>query len=366
MDIGIFFGRPDRSQVLATHLRRRGFRVTCYGRREATGTDVPVPYALGPALRRLAATRHDVYLTGLLFMPALALYLHHLVRRRPYVFNAAALLSAMYRDRARRWPFPRLVERRLYPVLGDRVLDGGAAIVCNSRYLESRLGAVRPAWRRKLRTIYNGVDFDRCASGSPVTIAGVPDGAPRLLAVLSWDYRDKAEASRVLLDAMGPITRRHPDARLVMAVRAHHRRHAGANEAYLAALPWRASVTLLYNRADVPDLLSGADVVVYATRDASNDSLPRALLEAHAAGRPIVTTAAAGCAEVVEDGVSGFVVAADPEAVADRVGALLADPGIRRRFGARGQARVRELFSWERMADGYAQVFRDIGATASR
>jgi glycosyltransferase involved in cell wall biosynthesis len=366
IDVGIFFGRPDRSQVLAQRLRRLGFRVTLYGRAEAPGTEVPVPYALGPALRRLLATRHDVYLTGLTFMPSIALYLQRVLRRRPYVFNAAAVLPAMYRDRARGWPVPRLAERWVYPFLGNRILAGSAAIVCNSRYLHAALEAGHPAWREKLTTIYNGVDFQRFASGRPAALDGVPAGAPTLAAVMTWDYRDKAEAARVLMDAMGPITRRCPAARLVIAARARRRGHAEANEAYLATLPWRSSVTILYDRQDVPDVLAAADLFVYATRDASNDSLPRALLEAHAAGLAIVTTAAAGCAEVVEHGATGFVVPADPEAIADRALALLADAEMRRRFGTRGQARVREVFSWERMADGYAHVFRDVCAAATK
>jgi glycosyltransferase involved in cell wall biosynthesis len=95
------------------------------------------------------------------------------------------------------------------------------------------------------------------------------------------------------------------------------------------------------------------------------DSLPRALLEAHVAGLPIVTTSAAGCAEVVEDGITGFVVDPEPSDIAARVLTLLEDAGMRRRFGARGRQRVRDIFSWDRMADGYAEVLHRALAGAS-
>lgn len=359
-DVGIFFGRPDRSHLLAEHLRARGLRVTLYNDRGVPGTYVPVPYAFPAALRRLLATRHDVYLTGLSFVPSFSLYLNRVLRGAPYVFNATGVKTAMYRERSKGWRFPALAERWLYPALNARVIAGASAVVCNSRYLQASLAAAYPAHAARLRTIYNGVDFQRLDAGRPAAIDGVPASAPKLLAVMTWNYPAKAAGGRFLVDAMGPVTRRVPDARLVIAARASHRRYAEENEAHLAAAPWRDAVTLLYNRSDVPDLLAGADVFVYATPDGSNDSLPRAVLEAQAAGLPVVATATSGCPEIVEDSVTGLVAPWDPEAFAERVVALLADPETRRRFGRQARARAREVFGWERMADAYARLFRDI------
>jgi spore coat protein SA len=98
-------------------------------------------------------------------------------------------------------------------------------------------------------------------------------------------------------------------------------------------------------------------VFLYATPAGSNDSLPRAVLEAHAAGLPIVATATAGCPEVVEDGVTGFTVPYDAHAVAARVLDLLDDVDMRRRFGRRGRERVQRVFSWEQMGEAYARLF---------
>jgi glycosyltransferase involved in cell wall biosynthesis len=364
-DVGIFFGRPERSEMLACHLRARGFRVTLYGHRGTPGAYVPVRWALPSALRQLLATRHDAYLTGLSFVPSFSLYLNRLARGLPYIFNATGDKAVMYRERARRWPVPRLAERVLYPSLTDRVLAGASAIVCNSRYLEGRLGAQFLAYRHKMTTIYNGIDFDRFASGRRISIDGVPRGAPTLLAVMSWSCAAKADGGRLLIDAMGGITRRVPNARLVIAANVAHRGYADANEAYLATWPWRDAVTILYNHPAVQDLLASADMFVYATPE-GNDSLPRALLEAHAAGLPVVTTATAGCQEVVADSVTGLVVPYDADAIARRAVALLEDADTRRRFGQEGQARVRDIFSWDRMADGYADVIHHILSSERR
>lgn len=364
-DIGIFFGRPDRSQALAAELRRRGLSVTFYNDVGPAGACVPVPYAFGPALARLLATRHDAYLTSLSFVPSLCLALNRLLRGRPYVFNATGVKSAMYADRARRWAAPRVAERVVYPALLRLVLTGAARIVCNSRYLERRLRARFPRLAPRLTTIYNGVDFERFAA---VADARRPGGrsAPTLVAVMSWNYPAKAAAARLLIDAMGPITARHPGARLVIAAKAGHGRYGQAIEAELRTKPWRAAVELVYNHPRVEELLAAADLFLYATAPDSNDSLPRALLEAHAAGLAVVTTATAGCPEVVEDGETGFLVPYDAGAIAARAHELLADPAARHEFGRRGRARVTELFSWERMGDAYARLFLDIAADRRR
>ena len=105
------------------------------------------------------------------------------------------------------------------------------------------------------------------------------------------------------------------------------------------------------------DLLATSDIFAYATPAESNDSLPRALLEAHAAGLPIVTTATAGCPEIVEDTVTGFLVPYDAKALAGRLLDLLKDPGKRQQFGRRGRERVHDLFNWDHMGEAYADLF---------
>ena len=108
-----------------------------------------------------------------------------------------------------------------------------------------------------------------------------------------------------------------------------------------------------------PELLASADLFAYATPETS-DSLPRALLEAQAAGLPAVVTATNGCPEAVADGETGRLVPYDAEAMAAGIRALVADPALRRRMGENGSDRVRQLFSWERMAEGYGAVFGEI------
>jgi glycosyltransferase involved in cell wall biosynthesis len=362
-DVGIFFGRPDRSDALAHELRRRGVSVTFYNTAGPPGAYVPVPAAFGPALRTVLATDHRVYLTSFTFTPGLCLYLNRVLRHRPYVFNVVGDTTAMYRDRARRWPCPAVAERGIFPLVLERTLAGATRIVCNSRYLERTLRSRHPRHAAKMSTIYNGVDFDRFTAEPRARGSAT---SSTLLSVMTWDYAAKARGAQLLIDALDRAQARHPRVRLVIAAKAAHRRYADAIETFLATKRCRDAVTIHYNHPRVEDLLAAADVFVYATPADSNDSLPRALLEAHAAGLPIVTTATAGCPEAVVDGVTGFTVPYDAEPLAQRVLDLLRDADMRAAFGRQGRLHVERVFRWEHMGDAYARLLLEVASSAAR
>lgn len=103
------------------------------------------------------------------------------------------------------------------------------------------------------------------------------------------------------------------------------------------------SVRLLGVRSDVPTLLGAFDLFLHPTR---SDPCPLALLEASAAGLPVVAYAEGGALEMVEDGVSGLLAspAGDVGALADAMGALLADPARARAMGAAGARRIATRF----------------------
>jgi len=91
----------------------------------------------------------------------------------------------------------------------------------------------------------------------------------------------------------------------------------------------------------VESFLASCDVVVLTSKSRSIEGSPNALLEAMAMERPIVATRVGGVAEVITDGVEGFLVGeVDGEAFAERLVRLLGDPGLRRQMGAAGRARV--------------------------
>lgn len=107
------------------------------------------------------------------------------------------------------------------------------------------------------------------------------------------------------------------------------------------------------NSPALMDLYRQADAFVFPTR---GDCLPLAVLEALAAGLPVITTAVAALPEAVVDGRSGRVVPTDdPGALAAAIATLADDPALRRRLGAAARADALERFdaskNYARLAD---------------
>lgn len=101
------------------------------------------------------------------------------------------------------------------------------------------------------------------------------------------------------------------------------------------------------HRDDIQDVLRRVHLVCLPSY---REGLPKSLLEAAAAGRPIVTTDVPGCREIVSDGDNGLLVPArQVTPLADAMERLLCDAALRRRMGERGRARVENEFSLNRV-----------------
>jgi len=100
--------------------------------------------------------------------------------------------------------------------------------------------------------------------------------------------------------------------------------------------------------AELADLYALADVCVVPSR---TESFGLVALEAQASGTPVVAAAVGGLLDIVEDGVTGYLVEArDPVAYADRLAALLDDAALRRAMGDSARERAARL-TWARSVD---------------
>ena len=123
---------------------------------------------------------------------------------------------------------------------------------------------------------------------------------------------------------------------------------------------WRREgiVEPLGQRSDIAEILADAHI---ACLPSYREGLPKALLEALAAGRPIVTTDVPGCREVVIDGENGFLVPPrDPMALADALEKLIVDAGLRRRFGERSRVLAEAEFGTERVNAATLALYREM------
>ena len=89
-----------------------------------------------------------------------------------------------------------------------------------------------------------------------------------------------------------------------------------------------------------------------------SEGAPFSILEAMAAGLPVVATDVGGVRELVADGETGLLVpAGDPARLAEALRSLLADPALRRRLGAAGHARARERFDLRALRDAHLELY---------
>jgi glycosyltransferase involved in cell wall biosynthesis len=111
-------------------------------------------------------------------------------------------------------------------------------------------------------------------------------------------------------------------------------------------------------RSDLADLYAALDVVVCSS---NNEGLPAALVEAGAAGRPVVSTDVGGVADLVEDGVNGLLVpSGDAEALAGAIATLLADPERAASMGREGRRIAFAGYGAQRLVDETAALYADL------
>ncbi len=160
-----------------------------------------------------------------------------------------------------------------------------------------------------------------------------------------------------LLAAARALRTREPRARFLL-IGAHEpesmdRLDADELRALAAELVW------VGQRDDVPALLAASDVMAFPS--GYGEGIPRVLLEAAAMALPIVTTDAPGCREVVEPGRNGCLIPiGDVSALTEAVAQLVADPELRRRFGAAGRERAVSRFDLGVVAERTRGLYREL------
>lgn len=200
----------------------------------------------------------------------------------------------------------------------------------------------------KLAVIENGIDLERVARAVPTPRdeVPVPEGTPFLLTVARLHVQKGLD---VLLRAAALLPRPF---RWVVA-------GEGREHAALATLARELGVDdvvrLAGFHANALGLIKACDAFVLPSRW---EGLPIVLLEAMAAGRPVVATSVGGNTDLVVDGETGLLVPPDDApALAAAIERLLADPALRSRLAAEGQRRVRERYTVDRMVQAHEALY---------
>lgn len=159
-----------------------------------------------------------------------------------------------------------------------------------------------------------------------------------------------------MLRAFARVRERRPDAVLVIVGRGTLQ---GESEALAESLGLGGAVRFLGVRSDVPEIMSGADGYVMSS---AWEGMPMVLLEAAAAGLPIVSTIVGGNHEVVCDGTSGLLVPPrDAAALGQAMLRLMALPDAERRaMGERGREHVRAHYGLSRVVERWEAIYRQV------
>ncbi|HET7232096.1 MAG TPA: glycosyltransferase family 4 protein [Longimicrobium sp.] len=246
-------------------------------------------------------------------------------------------------ERTRRGPAVSAAKRALHHVPG---LSADVCIAV-SEFVRRRLVEVNGVPPERAVRVYNGIDLARFSSPDRTLLRTALGVAESVRIVFSSGRAQPYKGVQTLIDAAA-LLRGQGVAGVAFA-------YAGDGE-YLPALRARARAAgvadifhFLGERADVHRLLPGADVAVVPSLWAEAFGL--AVVEAMAAGVPVVATRTGGIPELVEDGRTGTLVPpGDPRALAGALAALLAGPALAREMAVRAAAAARRRFSLERCA----------------
>jgi len=232
----------------------------------------------------------------------------------------------------------------------SRVTD---SVVTVSDTLKQQLVTLRVAPREKIEVIELGLDLDpflSVSSRSGMLRREIGAAEETLVGIVGRLVPIKDH--RTFLEAAALISRRRPDVRFVIVGDGELR---ATLETHARELDLAKRVHFVGWKAELAPVYADLDVVVLSSR---NEGTPVSLIEAAAAGRPVVATRVGGVPDVIEDGVSGRLVPpGDPASLARAIEELLDAPQQARLFAAEGRERVRRRFTRDRLVADVERLY---------
>lgn len=280
------------------------------------------------------------------------------------VLNNSICVSLLFVEVCRSLGIPLIVYERGIGILGKRHIDASGEVEASIPVSDAvRDHLVRNGFRAKvMRRIYDGIEVDRWRADvdAPAvrTSLGLPEGC-RMVGIIGnirfWKGQEHfIDAVKILLgryaDVHGLIVGGWGESDRVY----HDGLRRRVEESGLSD-----RVRFLGYRTDVPDLLSALDVFVHAST--KPEPFGMVILEAMAAGRPVVATNIGGPPEILDGGRCGILVPpGDAGAIADACGKYFDDEGFRKGTVERAFERLEKEFRILRTVEQTVGLFRDV------
>ncbi len=242
---------------------------------------------------------------------------------------------------------------RLKTLLDRVLLRRFDRVILVSRAMRRRL----PRWwvpEARVQVIHNALMLDSYGRGAPASARSIPrSGGP--VALLAAGRLSAEKGLDLLLRALAEVSREYPNLRLTIA-------GTGPKEPALRRLGDELGLTekvrYIGYVADMPSLYAESDLVVQSSL---TEGLPNVMLEAAYLGVPVVATDVGGTREVIEHGVSGWLVpAGSAAALAAGVRRYLQDSAAFIAMAAKGRRHVEEHFSIDSRTQKQISLYEEL------
>jgi colanic acid/amylovoran biosynthesis glycosyltransferase len=240
----------------------------------------------------------------------------------------------------------------------DQIFRAAAAVVTVSEFSLRYLRVSYPSHAGKFYRVFNGIEVDQ------FRISSFPVGRPLILSV--GRYIPK-KGFGTLVETCARLDGRDFECQIIGNGPLEE---SLKEQAALLGVARCVSITGPKAENEIKRLLERSRMFVLCctkTVDGAMDNLPTVIMEAMAAGLPVISTNVAAVSEMIADGETGFIVPeSDSGALAQKMACLLDDPSLARAMGAKGRERCRELFDLEKTSAALCDILSEHGALPSR
>jgi glycosyltransferase involved in cell wall biosynthesis len=207
---------------------------------------------------------------------------------------------------------------------------------------------------QRIRVIPNGCSVEEIAARAEAGRAAAQRNAGTARVLMAARFAS-AKDHPTALRAIQLLRSEGRDVELLLAGGTHRESLRTGVELLADELGIRDLVKFLGSRDDIPELMGSSDIVIHATH---SEGFGMAVIEAMAAGVPVVASDIPACREVLDDGRCGILVPlSDPAALAEAIRKLVDDEALRTQLVQAAAEHVRSHYHIKRMAAGYAELF---------
>ena len=243
---------------------------------------------------------------------------------------------------------------RIYHYCIDKLLCGW---IVNSKAIADSMSQRTGIKRERISVLYNGLNAGKFCSSLTSAQAKVNLGLDENVTVITMVARLEPQKNyRMLMDSAEKVIRKRPDVKFLVVGQGTLEDEI---KCYAASLEIADHILFLGRRSDIPDILAASDISVLTS---DYEGLPNNIIEAMAAGKPIVCTDYQGHEEIMRHEENALISpCGQAEAFSGNILRLLQDDSLRLDIARNAQEYVQQHFLPEVMARNLEAIYRRYG-----